>query len=231
LLRNEPAVAWLKSFRIIFLGGAPAWPALLDAAAARQLPVSLGYGMTESAAMVTALRPAEFLAGVRSNGSVLPHATVAIDADDRIVLGGPSLFRGYYPAWRDPAGFPTQDRGQLDASGHLHVLGRIDAVIITGGEKVEPGELEAVLRGTGQFPDVVVVGLPDARWGQQVVAVYPGNAHPNFHQVIPATNRLADYKRPKRFIPLVGPWPANPQGKINRAELTERVIAQLKQRR
>ncbi len=231
LLNNPPAVAWLKSFRIIFLGGAPAWPALLDAAAAHRLPISLGYGMTETAAMITALRPEEFLAGARSNGTPLPHAKVRIGEADRIMLEGASLFRGYYPAWREPADFATQDRGRLDENGHLHVLGRIDAVIITGGEKVEPGELEAVLRDTGQFPDVIVLGLPDARWGQQVVAVYPGNAHPNFHQVISATNRLADYKRPKRFIPLVGPWPAKAQGKVNRAELTERVIAQLKERR
>ena len=231
LLRNEAATAWLRSFRIVFLGGAPAWPALLDAAAAARLPISLGYGMTETAAMVTALRPAEFLAGVRSNGAPLPHGSVRIGEGDRILLSGESLFRGYHPETRDGAEFATQDRGRVDERGHLHVLGRLDAVIMTGGEKVEPSELEAVLRGTGQFPDVVVLGLPDTRWGQQVVAVYPGSAHPNFHAVIVATNRLADYKRPKRFIPLVGPWPANAQGKVNRAELTTRVIAQLKERR
>ena len=111
------------------------------------------------------------------------------------------------------------------------MLGRHDAVIITGGEKVDPAEIEGVLRGTGQFPDVVVLGLPDKKWGQLLVAVYPGNAHPNFHVVIRATNRLADYKRLKSFIPLVGSWPANAQGKVNRAELAERVAAQLKQRR
>jgi O-succinylbenzoic acid--CoA ligase len=224
-------VAWLRQFRVIFLGGAPAWPALLDQAAGEQLPLSLGYGMTETAAMVTAQRPAEFLAGDRSNGTPLPHATVRLEADDRIVIGGPSLFRGYYPGRREAGEFATQDRGRLDGTSRLHVLGRIDAVIITGGEKVDPAELEALLRETGQFPEIVVLGVPDARWGQQVVAVYPGHAQPNLHQVIAATNRLADYKRPKRFMPLVGPWPANAQGKVNRAELLERVIAQMKERR
>ncbi len=228
---NEAAVAWLQSFQIIFLGGAPAWPSLLAAAAAQRLPISLGYGMTETAAMVSALRPAEFLAGLRSNGPAMPHATVRIGDGERITIQGPTLFRGYYPANRPDEPFITQDRGRIDERAHLHVLGRADAVIITGGEKVDPIELEAVLRGTGQFPDVVVLGLPDNRWGQQVVAVYPGNAHPNFHEVIRATNRLADYKRPKRFVPLIGPWPANAQGKINRTELAERVAAQIKERR
>ena len=231
LLNDDGAVAWLKNFRIIFLGGAPAWPDLLDRAAAHGLPLSLGYGMTETAAMVTALRPEEFLAGARNNGPALPHATVQVGAGDTIVLGGESLFRGYHPAWRDQREFATQDRGLLDERNHLFVLGRRDAVIITGGEKVDPAEIEALLRGTGQFPDLVVLGLPDAKWGQRLVVVYPGQAHPDFHAVIRVTNGLADYKRPKSYIPLVGAWTATAQGKINRAALVERVVAQLKVRR
>jgi O-succinylbenzoic acid--CoA ligase len=231
LLQDEGAVAWLKRFRIIFLGGAPAWPDLLERAAAWRLPLSLGYGMTETAAMVTALRPEEFLAGARNNGTALPHVTVQIGAGDTIVIGGDSLFRGYHPHWRDGGDFATQDRGLLDERNHLFVLGRRDAVIITGGEKVEPAEIEAVLRGTGQFPDLAVLGLPDARWGQLLVVVYPGNAHPDFHAVIRATNRLADYKRPKSYIPLVGAWPTTASGKLNVAGLVERVVAQLKVRR
>ena len=231
LLRSDAAVAWLQSFRLILLGGGPSWPGLLDKAAAAQLPLAPGYGMTETAAMVTALRPEEFLAGGRSSGTALSHATVKIDAEETIVLGGDSLFRGYHPQWRDRWDFVTEDRGRLDVGGHLHVAGRRDDIIITGGEKVEPGEVEAVLRGTGQFPDVVVLGLPDARWGQLLVVVYPGHAHPDFHPVIKALSHLADHKRPKRYLPLVGAWPVSEQGKVNRLGLVERVVAQMKQRR
>ena len=230
-METSAHLEWLRQFRIIFLGGAPAWPDLLDRAAAQGLPLSLGYGMTETAAMVTALRPGEFLAGRRDCGPALPHATVRIGADDTIVIAGDSLFRGYHPHWRDGVEFETADRGRLNPQGHLQVLGRRDAVIITGGEKVEPAEIEALLRGTGQFPDLAVLGLPDARWGQVLVVVYPGNAHPDFHAVIRATNRLADYKRPKSYIPLVGAWPTTASGKLNRAGLVERVVAQLKVRR
>lgn len=230
LLQNA-AAAWLAKFRIIFLGGGPAWPALLDKAAALRLPVSLGYGMTESAAMLTALRPEDFLLGTRSSGTVLPHATVKIGAGDAIVIGGDSLFRGYHPEWRDRGEFETADCGRLDARGHLHVTGRRDEVIITGGEKVAPAEVEAALRGTGQFPDVIVLGLPDAKWGQLVVAVYPGHAQPDFHPVRQGMGRLAAHKRPKSYIPLAGPWPANAQGKVDRTGLVERVVAQQKQRR
>lgn len=219
LLRQESAVTWLQQFRIIFLGGAPAWPALLDRAAALRLPLSPGYGMTETAAMVAALRPEEFLAGVRSNGAPLPHARVVLDEEGSILLGGESVFRGYWPEWREAGDFATQDGGWLDERGHLHVTGRRDAVIITGGEKVNPAEVEAVLRGTGELADVVVLGVPDTEWGESVVAAYPAEPQPNLARVEAALARLlSPAKRPKRLVGLPS-WPVNAQGKVNRAEV------------
>ncbi len=217
LLADAAAVAWLQGFRLIFLGGAPAWPELLAKAAAAQLPISLGYGLTETAAMVTGLRPEDFLLGVRSNGPAMPHATVSVGGDGSVSVGGESLFRGYYPDWWDRRPFATGDLGRLDERGHLHVLGRRDAVIITGGEKVDPAEVEAALRGGG-LAEVVVLGVPDAQWGQVVVAAYPASARPDMAQVTVALGRLSPAKRPKRFVP-VGEWPANEQGKVNRERL------------
>lgn len=225
LLRQPAAVAWLQGFRIIFLGGAPAWPALLAQAAAAQLPVSLGYGMTETAAMVTGLRPEDFLLGVRSNGAALPHASVQIDGDGVVSLGGDSLFRGYFPDWRERTPLATGDLGRLDERGHLQISGRRDAVIITGGEKVDPVEVEAVLRGSGELPEVIVLGASDAEWGQIVVAAYPATARPDWAKVKQVLDgQLAAHKRPKRFVPIAD-WPANAQGKINRAEVARRVAA------
>ncbi|MSU47171.1 MAG: 2-succinylbenzoate--CoA ligase [Lacunisphaera sp.] len=227
LLRNAAAVKWLGKFRLILLGGGPAWPALLDQAAAARLPVSPGYGLTESAAMLTALRPGDFLAGGRSSGPVLPHATVKIGDEEVITIGGESLFRGYYPAWRDKWDYETGDCGRLDEHRHLHVLGRRDAVIITGGEKVDPAEVESVLRGTGEFPEVVVLGLPDTEWGQVIVAAYPGSTKPQLDKVSAALNRLlAPAKRPKRFVPLTS-WPVGAAGKVDRAEVA-RLLLNLK---
>jgi O-succinylbenzoic acid--CoA ligase len=204
LLRQERAAEWLGKFRIIFLGGAPAWPALLDKAAALRLPLSPGYGMTETAAMIAALRPAEFLAGTRSSGGLLPHARIGFDEEGSILVGGESVFR---------------DGGWLDEQGHLHVTGRRDAVIITGGEKVNPAEVEAVLRGTGEFVDVAVLGLPDTEWGESVVAAYPAEPQPDLARVEAALTRLlSPAKRPKRLIGL-STWPVNAQGKVNRAEV------------
>ena len=228
LLWSAAAVEWLRGFRTVFLGGAPAWPELLERAVAQQLPLSPGYGLTETAAMVTALRPPEFLLGLRSSGSALPHATVRIGDDNVIMVGGESLFRGYHPQWRDRLDFATGDLGRLDAHGHLHVQGRRDGMIITGGEKVDPAEVEAVLRGSGELPEVVVLGVPDAEWGQVVVAAYPGSHKPKLDKVTEIVNRLlSPAKRPKPFVPLTS-WPANAQGKVNRAEVARLVALALR---
>ncbi len=219
LLHRAAAVDWLRKFRIIFLGGGPTWPELLDQAAALKLPLSPGYGMTESAAMLAALRPEEFLAGGRSCGTILPHATVQISSDRRISVSGESLFRGYYPLWRTGDSFATEDGGWLEKGEYLHVTGRRDTVIITGGEKVDPEEVATVLRSSGELPDVVVLGVPDSEWGQVIIAVYPESAQPRLKKVGEVMNRrLAPAKRPKLFVPLTN-WPVNDEGKVNRTEV------------
>jgi O-succinylbenzoic acid--CoA ligase len=220
LLLQPGNVDRLRRFRAIFLGGGPAWPELLEAAATARLPLSLSYGMTETAAMIAAQQPEEFLAGARSCGAVMPHARVEISAEGLIRVGGDSLFRGYFPGWREPQPFATEDFGHFDAAGHLQIDGRRDAVIITGGKKVTPAEVEAALRATGKFADVAVVGMPDAEWGQIVVACYPANQTAlDLPAIGPMLGRgLAAYKRPKRYV-AVDPWPRNAQGKIDRGAL------------
>jgi O-succinylbenzoic acid--CoA ligase len=231
LLGSPPTVAWLRRLKIIFVGGGPLWPELAEAAVAAQLRVSPGYGMTETAAMVTALLPEEFLAGARSSGTVMPHARVSVRAADGVVsVTGDSVFRGYWPEMNTTREFVTEDLGRLNERGHLHVLGRRDAVIITGGKKVQPGDVEAVLRASGEFEDVAVLGFPDREWGAVVVACYPANAArpPNMAIVQEVIDReLPGYQRPKRFV-AVAAWPRNSQGKINRAVLRATVLAEQK---
>jgi O-succinylbenzoic acid--CoA ligase len=232
LLTSDAAVARLKQFRAVFLGGGPFWPALADAAAAAQVPVSICYGMTETAAMVAAQRPGEFLAGDRSCGTIMPHVRVELldevlgeilplGATGRTRISGESGFRGYWPEANEHQSLVTEDLGQIDAQGRLHLLGRRDAVIITGGEKVSPLEVEAVLRATGDFDDVAVIGLPDVSWGQVVVACYPPRAEKlDTQKIMTALEALAPYKRPKLYL-AISPWPRNDQGKLNRAALVD----------
>jgi O-succinylbenzoic acid--CoA ligase len=102
------------------------------------------------------------------------------------------------------------------------VLGRRDAAIISGGEKVQPAEVEAALRATGEFSDVAVIGVPDAEWGARVVACYPASPQePRLERVRASLReKLAGYKLPKDYV-AVRDWPRRAQGKINRAALAE----------
>src|SRR5258708_617168 len=177
LTQSPVAVAWLKTVRTIFVGGGPAWSELLENAAQQGLLLSVSYGMTETGAMIAALKPAEFLSGARNVGQPMPHAQVHLD-DGRIVIRSRSLFKGYYPERHDIEEFVTEDLGKFDAQGRLEVLGRIDDVIITGGKKVSPLEVEAALRSSCLLSDVCVIGLADPERGPVVIAFYPVGSGP-----------------------------------------------------
>jgi O-succinylbenzoic acid--CoA ligase len=126
------------------------------------------------------------------------------------------VFHGYYPKWNATREFQTEDNGQMDVHGHLQVLGRRDAVIISGGKKVQPAEIEAVLRASGEFSDVAVVGVADVEWGQVVVACYPtGGPAPDLARAVIG---LEGANKPKRFV-AIPRWPRNAQGKIDRVAL------------
>ncbi|MEO7597725.1 MAG: AMP-binding protein, partial [Opitutus sp.] len=227
LLASPGATDWLRGFHVIFVGGGPTWPELTRVAADSGLPISLTYGMTETAAMVAAVSAGEFLGGERLLATPLPHARIAVDSDGVVAIDGESVFRGYYPENRESRRFETEDLGRLDESGRLQIFGRKDAVIITGGKKVQPIEVEAALQATGQFVDVAVIGLPDVEWGEAVIACFPKGAttEPNWTIVERGLeNSLAAYKRPKRYVAMVD-WPRNAQGKLNRGELRRRVAA------
>jgi O-succinylbenzoic acid--CoA ligase len=226
LLQNPALRSWLGRFRVIFLGGAPAWPSLLEEARAAGLPLSLSYGMTETAAMVAALRPVEFLSGSWSSGTAMPHACVRLSEEGLVCISGSSLMRGYLGGEPRQGDFVTQDLGRLDGLGRLHIEGRSDAVIITGAEKVSPVELEAQIRAAGWNSDLAVIGLPDPDWGSRVVACVPPGVPSGDFERVQAVLRgsLASFKRPKEWI-VIDPWPRSAQGKINRARLAELALS------
>jgi O-succinylbenzoic acid--CoA ligase len=155
----------LSAFRAILLGGAAATPALLARAAAAGARVVPTYGMSETSG------------GCVYDGRPLEGIDAAVDHGGRILLRGPTLMSGYRlrPDLTREAfsgdWFVTSDLGQLDQQGRLQVTGRVDDVVITGGEKVVAAEVAEVLGGHPDIREVVVTGVTDAEWGQRVVAV------------------------------------------------------------
>ncbi len=232
LLADPQTVKWLQRLKLILIGGGPSWASLDDAASAANLPVVFSYGMTETAAMISAQTPDEFASGDRSSGRALPQARVEIcDVETGAVVGadqcgiiqltGSSVMRGYFGEEQNEGSFSTTDLGRLDSSGHLRVEGRLDDVIITGGEKVSARSIESILRRCDGLTDVVVLGLPHEEWGEEVVACYlSDHSHGDASLACWASDNLTKHQCPKGFMRFsAADWPRNDQGKVNRAEL------------
>jgi o-succinylbenzoate---CoA ligase len=206
----------LSDFQTILLGGAPAWPQLLDTARQQHLRLAPTYGMTETASQVVTLKPDDFLQGKTGCGQVLPHAQVRIgEPDGRIEIQARSLALGYYGDRMFDGVFQTDDLGFFDAEGYLHLVGRDSQKIITGGENVFPVEVESAIWASGLVKDVYVLGMPDEEWGEVITAVYvPGSgitAEMILERIRPALSR---YKLPKRWV-AVADLPRNAQGKVS----------------
>ena len=120
--------------------------------------------------------------------------------------------------------YHTGDVGRIDEDGDLWVVGRVDDMIISGGENIHPLEVEDVLARAPGVREVAVIGSPDDRWGQRVVAcvvVDDGVTAEQLDAYCLGSERLARFKRPReyRFVPEL---PKSPSGKILRRVLRER---------
>lgn len=241
LLADAKLTAWLRQCKTVLLGGAPAWPELLECARSHQIRLAPCYGMTETASQIATLKPEAFLYGNSSNGQILPHAKVTIlgevgeplgtNQTGLITIRAASLALGYYPErFLESEDLQTNDLGFLDAQGDLHVIGRLNDQIITGGENVVPSEVEAAIRATNLVKDVSVIGLSDQYWGQAITAIYvPAHSGIEPQQIqAELENKLARFKQPKHWIP-VETLPSNEQGKLNREQL-QQIAAQWQRR-
>ncbi|MBA9005651.1 AMP-binding protein [Thermomonospora cellulosilytica] len=213
LRRLLDAGADLSRFGSILLGGAAAAPGLVEEARARGGRVFTTYGMSETSG------------GCVYDGVPLNGVRVKVGGDGRIRLAGPVLFSGYRlrpdatAEARDGDWFRTQDLGAFE-DGRLRVLGRVDDVINTGGEKVLATEVAAVLARHPRVGDVVVVGRPDPEWGERVTAVVVPDGDPptlaELRDLVRAT--LPVYAAP-RELDLREAIPLLPSGKPDRQAL------------
>ena len=115
----------------------------------------------------------------------------------------------------------TGDTGYIDADGDLFVTGRVDDMIITGGENVSPVEIESCLSLHPAVSEVAVAGLPDERWGKIVCAFVKraraGRGRTSSTRFCRKSG-LADFKRPRRYV-FVAEIPKSPVGKLLRRKL------------
>ena len=229
LLSQSQLHSELEAARAIFVGGGPMSEALAEQARVLRLPIILSYGMTETAAMVAAMPTEEFLAGRVTAGRPLDHVTVdivsptgsrcAVGEPGRIRIAGDCLFKGYRGSSGGLQGdgrYLTDDEGFVDEQDRLHVIGRIDRLIVSGGEKIDPREVEVAIRETGLVEEVLAVGRSDPEWGQMLVAFYTTSTDSEVSKDLEGRVReqLANYKRPKQMI-RVPKLPLNEKGKLD----------------
>jgi o-succinylbenzoate---CoA ligase len=221
LLDAHPAWVPPAALRAVLLGGAAASPKLLARAAERRLPIIITYGCTETCSQVVATPySSRFEAARHGAGHVLPGVQLRI-VDDHIEVRGEMLMAGYLgePALAADSWFDTGDVGEM-RDGALHVCGRSAERIVTGGENVDPAEVERALEDCPGILAAGVFGVPDETWGQIVAAAIVASADTPSDQTLTAylCERLAPYKRPRRIV-RVSQLPVTPAGKLDRAGL------------
>ncbi|MFT3802684.1 MAG: long-chain fatty acid--CoA ligase [Burkholderiaceae bacterium] len=236
------ATADLSTVRMLVCGGAPCPLPLLEIYAQRGIAVQQGYGLTETAPMVTFLDPDYATARIGSSGTTPLFTEVRlIDGQgntitrpgDRgeVLVRGPNVTPGYWnmpeatAAAIDADGwFRTGDVAYEDEEGFLYICDRVKDMIISGGENVYPAEVESVLFRHPAVSEVAVVGLPDPKWGETVAAVValkPGATLDIEALRAFAESELARYKLPRR-LEIVDALPRNATGKILKFELRKR---------
>jgi len=236
----------LSSLRLYVAGGAPVAEPMLHRYAARGIPVSQCYGLSEATAATVFLETSRAFAKLGSAGrSGMMAEMRLIDGDGHVVetpgqkgeicVRGGNVSIGY---WRNPEAtaaaidadgwLRTGDVGQLDADGFLTVCDRVKDMIISGGENIYPAEVESVLFEHPAISNVAVIGRPDETWGERVAAVVV--LHDRQEIDLPGLQafcdgRLARYKIP-RELHLVDDLPLNGSGKVVKTILRDELAAQ-----
>ena len=231
------------NLRTIVYGGGPMYVESLKKAMAAFGPVFAQiYGQGESPMTITGLRRADHedaddavlgsVGYARSGMEVGVLRTdgtpAAIDEVGEIVCRGDALMSGY---WNNPGATQdtlkggwmfTGDMGSFDARGFLTLRDRSKDVVISGGSNIYPREVEEVLLEHPGVSEACVVGVPDAEWGEVVVAFIVGSAEAgqlDAHMLA----RIARFKRPKRYM-FLDELPKNSYGKVLKRELRNRCL-------
>jgi O-succinylbenzoic acid--CoA ligase len=211
-LRDPPAL------RCALTGGGPVPSALVSRAREAGVPVVETYGLTECCSQA-ATAPLALSAPDLGAGVPLFCTRTEIATDGEILLSGPTVARAAVAA---DGRLHTGDLGYLDADGFLHVSGRKADTIISGGENVAPSEVEAVLEAHPAVLEAGVLGHPDPRWGEAVMAIVVASPQASVAESVLREHcaaRLAPYKVPKQVRIVSDPLPRTASGKLLRREL------------
>jgi acyl-CoA synthetase (AMP-forming)/AMP-acid ligase II len=232
----------------VVTGGAVVPPALVGRVEAEfGAPVSIVFAQTEASPVITQTSPRDTAEDrAHTLGRPLPQTevkivdpgsgqTVAPGVSGELWTRGYHVMTGYF---RDPEKtaaaidaddwLHTGDLASMDERGYCRIAGRLKDMIIRGGENIYPREIEQVLFGHPAVADVAVVGVPDAKWGEQVAAfVRPAaGQQPDPDELFAyCREHLAPHKTP-RYWTTLEEFPLTPSGKVQKFMLRERFLTQ-----
>jgi fatty-acyl-CoA synthase len=241
------ASADLSSLRMITTGSTLVPMRIIRAVHARGVPLIQVWGATETGPIAACLHANEAMRKAGSTGRAARHCELRIagfggeqlapGVPGEVWVRGANVMSGY---WSDPeasakalAGgwFHSGDLGHLDEDGYLTIDGRLKDMIISGGENISPAEVEAVLLDCPDIAEAAVVGRPDARWGEVVVAVVtpaPGAKLERDRVLALFDGRLARFKQPKDVV-VVDALPRTAIGKVSKEDVRQLVARVLSQ--
>ncbi len=220
-LLDDPAWRPPAKLRAVLLGGAAAPISLLEAAASRGVPFLTSYGLTETFGQI-ATAPLGHAGDPRAPLVPLPGVTIHGGTRAQpapLVVETAQLAATYLDGAPIAPRFTTSDLGFIE-DGRVHIVGRADDMIITGGENVHPAQVEAVLLATPGVRAAIVVGVEDERWGQIVVATIVVDETYDRERAATAWEMLPPHARPRR-VTIVPALPLLPNGKIDRRAVAE----------
>lgn len=219
-----------KGFRCMLLGGGTTSQLILEKCEQQHIPVVQCYGMTETSSQIIALRARDALKKLGSVGQPLFTTQLKLADNGEIMLKTPALTPGYLnmpgkleskmvDGW-----YRTGDVGHLDSDGYLYIDGRLDEMLISGGENIFPQEVEQVYQRLDSIKDIAIVGQRDQKWGEVPVAFIVCDGDIDKRQLEAyGRQHLAHYKVPHRFI-RIDHLPKNASGKIKRYLLRQQLL-------
>jgi len=233
----------LSSLRMITTGSTIVSEAFVRKASARGVPVIQVYGSTETCPIASYVRAGDALRKAGSAGLAALHCEVKVmdgdgaerpaGGDGEILVRGPNVAAGYWNAPAETARtfaggwYRSGDLGHFDDEGHLYVVARKNDLIISGGENIYPAEVESVLLECPAVAEACVVGRPDERWGEAVIAAVvlkPGCPMTEKEVLALFHGRIARYKHP-REVRFVRALPRSALGKVRKEAVRETVCA------
>jgi o-succinylbenzoate---CoA ligase len=214
-LLAEPArPTRFRSLKAILLGGSTVPTPLITRSLEANLPICTSYGLSEMGSQVTTTQPHDSPGRLSSSGRILKYRQIKISPESEILVRGETRFVGYLtnsgveePFDRD-GWFATGDLGRVDDDGYLTVLGRGDNLFVSGGENIQPEEIERALCEDPSIEEAIVVPVASAEFGFRPIAFVQMSPHP-LHEVPELLEmlraKLPGFKIPDRILP----WPGH----------------------